>query len=315
MANKAQPSARIMVLLAIKLAVSISLMAWLASLIDWLELALVLKQADLLWLTCAFLTQGLVLLLANVRWWLLLRPLAKIRFAPTQTPYWYGAFANNFLPAGLGADLARVGARFDPRLKRRAVLASVTVERLLALFSLTLICGAALAIRGEALGWPVMWGLVLTVGSLVGLGTLVLPFSVVRIWNFLPGRSAIIEGLSTGIDRIRADRANLLGAFAVALALQMLCLVNFHFLGIALGATQPWWHYWLAVPVALLAAALPISFGGLGVREAAYVTLAANLGMDRDVAAAVSFLFVVELVVLTVPGVLVGLGMRTVRRR
>ena len=100
-----------------KMALSATLMAFLFSRVPVRSLAGSLRQADWRWLGLAFS----VLLASNVlgayQWWRLLGAVGtRIPFWKVCTYYHVGLFFNNFLPAGIGGDIARVvdASRYGP---------------------------------------------------------------------------------------------------------------------------------------------------------------------------------------------------------
>jgi uncharacterized membrane protein YbhN (UPF0104 family) len=59
----------------------------------------------------------------------------------------------------------------------------------------------------------------------------------------------------------------------------------------AVGLSVPLWYFVLFIPLVHMIGALPISFGGLGVREGGYVTFLALIGIGKDQALALGFLW------------------------
>jgi len=62
--------------------------------------------------------------------------------------------------------------------------------------------------------------------------------------------------------------------------------------------------------VVLVAASIPVTVGGLGVREAAAITLFVSAGMSQENAAAVSLLFIPVLLLSGLPGLWFFLRMK-----
>jgi uncharacterized membrane protein YbhN (UPF0104 family) len=54
----------------------------------------------------------------------------------------------------------------------------------------------------------------------------------------------------------------------------------------ALGVVVPFWYLLLCIPLVHILSALPVSFGGIGVRESGYVVFLSLVGIDRDKALA-----------------------------
>ena len=84
--------------------------------------------------------------------------------------------------------------------------------------------------------------------------------------------------------------------------LQLVEAVVFYLFGVGVGVEMNFVTYVLVVPMIYVAASLPLSIGGLGVREAAAVTLFMAVGMSEGDAGAVSFLYIPILLSASLPG-------------
>jgi uncharacterized membrane protein YbhN (UPF0104 family) len=78
-------------------------------------------------------------------------------------------------------------------------------------------------------------------------------------------------------------------------------------LGHNLGLGLPVAAYFAAVPVAFMAAGLPLSLGGLGVREGVLVSLLVVAGADKHMAVALAVLFLVIIWTSVLPGLVLFL--------
>ena len=61
----------------------------------------------------------------------------------------------------------------------------------------------------------------------------------------------------------------------------------------------------IAAPLAVLVASLPISIGGLGVREGAFVLIMQQLGVNAEVAAAAALLAILPLLFASIVGAII----------
>src|SRR5258706_480842 len=133
-------------------------------------------------------------------------------------------------------------------------------------------------------GLPALGGLVLAFAAAVPLAAWIgVHAEASRLWRMV--RSPAILATSLGIH------AMTLAAVAV------LCM------GLKPGAPL-WWQMALLTPAAMLAAAVPVSVGGWGVREAALVALAAAFAIPQSDALAVSIAFGVMMLANGVIGAL-----------
>lgn len=201
--------------------------------------------------------------------------------------YWVGFFYNSFLPGGVGGDVVR-GIVTRQSFGARGTTASMTVvlvERVLGLSGLLLIVAASAILRPvegaeEALPYS-MVGLVLAVGAVtaVAVGR--------RLAPHLPGRLSTLAGSLPVIE----SWPPFAGALGISLITQTIvaltgyCLL--HAIDPAIGVTDALF----VVPLAMAAAFFPLSVGGAGAREAAFVGLCGiAFGMPESDALAASLL-------------------------
>jgi uncharacterized membrane protein YbhN (UPF0104 family) len=181
--------------------------------------------------------------------------------------YWLGMYYNLFLPGGIGGDGYKVWLlhkRGEAGLKD-LVLATLS-DRAMGLLALTAIGLAFLPWMAPVLplqhSWP-WWGIpALVAGAWIVLRLVARPFLAV-FWKTL-GWSALVQGIQV---------------VAVLALLQMTA------------APTPWTGYLFLFLVSSLFTALPISYGGAGARELAFLLGASQLGLPEAPAVAVSLLF------------------------
>lgn len=266
-----------------------------------LDFNLLLRAADNLpLLAVAFLLLLCTVPIASFRWWMLLRGLnlnLSIGWAFTVT--FISLFFHTFLPGAYGGDVVRVamGYRALGRSLNRLTF-SVVVDRLSGLLALLLLGVAVIPVLPNELGSRMGWIAILFVlAGVVGV-IVVLRFSpwVILLVNRLPARLArplarIVGEVSAALGEYVAQPAIVAVAVLVSV-LQYVLVVGalavlgqaMHFESIALST------YTIAGVWALVANALPISPGGLGVGEAAFAQLTAALSSSSEAGYATIFL-------------------------
>lgn len=309
-------------LLVAKVAISVGLLSFLLRRIPAHQFRDVMLEARLEWLAAA----GALLFASNVlgswQWSRLLRA-AEIRmpFWKALAYYHVGLFFNNFLPANIGGDLARItdSARYGPT--KTAALSAVLMDRLIGTIAL-----ASLALFTAL---PVLDRFHLTVIYLALVGFFVL--SVTLLWAvfqpaLLPalerllarvglGRlSPHLDDLARRLTRYRGERALLLGMFGVALVTQISRVGVHALVARALALEVPLVYFFLFVPILAVIVSLPISLNGIGVREGAGILLFGLVGVDRAPAFSLQFLTYLVAVAVSLIGGLVFL-LRIPRRR
>jgi uncharacterized protein (TIRG00374 family) len=229
--------------------------------------------------------------------------------------YFAGLFLNNFFLGSVGGDSYRVFGVYRTTGIGQATLAATLLERITGLVALCLL--GTIAVLLEYNDLPGAYRLVLlalTGGSaVIGVAVMLTPGLVEGIarpfLKLAKGRlSERIEGVLEGMRR---------GGRPGPIALALLVTVSAQ-------AVRIWTHWWcaaalgidvdpgdlfVAIPVVAVAAGLPISVGGLGVREGSGVLLLAPLGIAEPAAVAMEFLaYLVGVVTSLLGGIAFLLG-------
>ncbi|NKB65999.1 MAG: flippase-like domain-containing protein [Candidatus Latescibacteria bacterium] len=282
---------------ALKLLVSLALIFYLSGQVDMGGLEAVFKRLSPAWLVAAVVFFFISNVLGAVQWYLLLQAQdLAVRFRQALGLYLVGVFFNNVLLGNIGGDAVRV---YDiKRLTGRASggLAATFMDRFFGLFSLCTLALAAypLIARDQrawviSLLWPVWLGLLglLALGLSRRLGQL---FQTASGW-LLPVRVATwVRGLQENIGIYRDHGGLLTGVFAIGLGVQFSRILVYWSAGMAVGLAAELIHFICFQPVAAILAALPISIGGLGVRENTLVGLFGGVGVAQETATAMSLL-------------------------
>src|SRR5262249_21320657 len=93
-------------------------------------------------------------------------------------------------------------------------------------------------------------------------------------------KSDLLKRIDRALLSLRNKKADLFGALALTIGLQMVVMVAVWCAGHALGIRKAKFiHYVAFVPIGYLFNALPISFGGVGLMEGAYLKLFRDAGV------------------------------------
>src|SRR5215471_8115013 len=207
---------------------------------------------------------------------------AALDLASSAQCYFGGLFGTLFLPSIIGGDVVRlaVGLRKSPR--PAAVLAGNVVDRFLDVAAqATLVLLGLLLLPGSLPGqFRTLARKLLLVGSLVAIALLLLLAFIAK--PLLAGRSA---GFRRRIARFRhafravkrAPEIVIFGWLLGVLIQGTFILLN-ALLAISCGLFLPFRVWLLAWPLAKLAALLPLTQGGMGIREAVLVALLLPFG-------------------------------------
>lgn len=231
-------------------------------------------------------------------------------------PFFIGAFFNNFLPSSTGGDVYRIYHIHSEQHGPAAAFSPVITERILGLTTLLLIASVAFSFYGgnnpiiNQVGYATISFLI---GLVLFLATLGIPATYWPMHRFLERwiKYKLVAGFLQVAEAIHAyvKRPTLMLKVIILSALMHSCMIFlFGMLGHGVGAMMPITSYVLAVPLILVAAGLPITIGGLGVREATAITLFAALGMQQGDAGAIAILFIPALLLASIPGLIFFLG-------
>ncbi len=281
----------------VKLLVSAALIAYLVSGLDGRQLGQIFAGTNLTLFGAAIVFFALSNVLGAVQWFMLLRAQQLvITFRQALTFYLVGVFFNNVLLGNIGGDALRI---YDIRRltgESSGGVAATVMDRFIGLFSTCTLALFAYPLVAEvprgglvSVLLPVWAGLVVIL--MMGLSR--------RIGGFLEGLIAhwtpnvvgdLIGRLRRSIVVYRHCPGLLLGAWLISLSVQFCRILVYWAAGLAIHMNPGLIYFMCFQPVAAIIAALPISIGGLGVRENTLVRLFLPLGIAREVSTAMSLL-------------------------
>ena len=243
------------------------------------------------------------------RWWLLLKghgfdvPLSRVFFVT-----YAGAFFNNFLPGSVGGDLTKAILAASGEERKAAVAGTVILDRIIGL-SVMIVLGAV-SLTPEAGFWWSPSGDRRLVYLIYGLlGALVLGYVVYfsppfrKLLGLLPFKKTVAE-LDEVFRSAREKKALVSKAAGLSLAAQASGILCIYGLARALGIPDlQVVKFFIFEPIIFIVTALPISLGGWGVQEFVYQRLFGDFGgMDPNHAIALSVLYKLTLILVSVPG-------------
>ena len=255
------------------------------------EIADALRHADRTWILFGWLSYSVVEVIATVRWQMLLRIQGiTLHWLRTFAIVMIGLFFNMFLPGLVAGDAVRLYFVFKcaPRQKTRATL-SVAMDRILGMLSVLFLAGLSIAVRFR---WLSRSGatlhIVYLVLALLGIGCVcvLLLFGAVRfgLLRRLPKRMPFRAAFSESGKALQLYGAHL-GlmsiAFAITVVAHIVLYLTFYCAAESLqgtsGANLSVIDILSIMPLVNTVTALPISFGGVGVRETLFQELLGNL--------------------------------------
>lgn len=271
---------------------------------DWPRLVDVLRGTDLALFAVACAAHAAAIAANAWRWMVVTRHLGTpMGQRDALVGSFEANFFNQFLPSSVGGDPVKALRAYDAGAGPGQALLGVLIDRAYGLWFMTL-CVVALTVgfRSPVASTPAfpviaVAAAVAAVGAIVavGVGALplerVLPRWLAPVWALVKGFS----GLACHPSRLAEVTASLVVSNAMILASFIVCG---RALGLAIGPVDGA----LVMFGMLLAAMIPVSLGGWGVREGVAVLLLTATGASAAQAVAVSLLFGLAMSVVALAG-------------
>jgi len=266
--------------------------------IDIYHLLVNIKNADkhLLWL--AFFTLFFNYLLCLYRWEMLLKaanihlPLRRIIIS-----FSGGIFFSLFLPSTIGGDLARSIDLATHTKRPREVVATVLLDRLSGYAGLVTIVLFSLFFGWRFVQYPsvLLSVTIITAVLIVILEVLFNNFLFSKVNKLLNSPNAgkireSIKNLHEEMYIFRQQKKLILKNLVMSLIIQAITPITFYITALSLGIKKDIIYFFIFLPIISAITLLPISIGGLGVRENMTVLFFAKAGINQNLAVALSLL-------------------------
>lgn len=300
--------------------ISAAILWWLSTRIDMAEAVRAVFTVRLPHLLFVLALVGIDRVIMIYRWVLLLRASGvAITTAKAADIFLVSSFVGSFLPAGVGADMARAyalrnhiplpGQGGGPVGGGEAV-ASVVVDRLLGTLSLALmgVVGLLAWTSAAASDWRALAVIALLIAISVGafwIDHAVRAVLADRAHATRVGRALL--RLADAMSRYRDRKATLAAVFFWSVAIQVIRIVEAYALGLGLGLSVPFAYYLLFMPLGLLMLLLPISVSGFGLPQGVFVWMLRPVGVPDEASFALSTLIIVTGLAGNIPGLLLWL--------
>lgn len=271
----------------LKLALSVVLLALLAYETDTAGLRQAMLAADPGWFAVALAGNVFSQVVSAIRWGMLTQPVGfSDPYRRLIAYYFSGMYLNLFAPSTVAGDIGR--ALFLAKGRRRALaFTTVLADRIIGLAALVLIGAlATLLLRGVPLPGFARWIAGVT-PPLIFAGWMMLPKLVSRI---LPARNRWRRLVERDLAPYWNDRGLLARSMVVSGCFHLIQIGTQVALARALGLPIDARFFLVFVPIVNILGMLPMSFSGIGVREAGYWYFLTQLGVDRESAIALGLL-------------------------
>jgi hypothetical protein len=246
------------------------------------------------WLAGGLLCGYLALHLVGVVKWRTLINLAgaDLPFLQAVRCYYAGLFGNIFLPSLVGGDFVKAGIAFRHTHSKTAVVLGSLIDRIQDTIGLLAVAGIGALLLPRALD-PKSQRVFFTISAVLlaaaAFGLLSIFLMPVRRFPFKIRR--LLARVRSGIRALSKRPSRVFLCFCFGMFIQS-CLIAINFrLGEESGLHVPFYVWLFAWPLSKLSGLIPITQGGIGVREVALVGLLAPFGAPAVLTAAVGLVF------------------------
>lgn len=282
----------------VRLAGSAVILALLFTVLPAGDLVAAMRRLPLAGWGLAIATYLALHLIGVAKWRLLVNAAgAGLPFVDAVRAYYSGLFGNTFLPSIVGGDVVRAGVAFGAVRSRSGLLLGSLVDRMQDIVALGAVAGAGALLSPRALA-PESRTVFMALGLLLAAAG---AFALVA-WFALPTRRLPFGWRRKLVAVRRAVRSTasrpsrLVAALSLGILLQSLLVVLNWMLGRTIGIDIPLYVWLFVWPLAKISGLLPVTQGGIGVREAAQAALFAPFGVPAVMAVATGLVFEVVII-------------------
>gem|GEM_PF-6425366 len=217
------------------------------------------------------------------RFYLLVGIRQHVRLVPIVKQYMIAAMFNMVFPSVIGGDGIRVFLLAEENLPKKEGLLFILLERILGLLCLLILSAFFSFFLSDMT-------LYLRVGVLVGaffslIGIYVFFFSPISIsFQKIP----VIKKLDPLLQSLRTHKKTMIQVFFYSFLFQICSVLLSYLSALAFGIHLSFIPFLVFVPLVWVVLMLPLSIGGIGIREAAFVYFFAQVGLDTESAFIVS---------------------------
>lgn len=289
--------------------VSLALLTYIFSQLDLSQIDEILVNSQPVLLLAVVFIYVLERLLAAYRWHLLLGTIhALIPWRIALQITFISSFFGNFLPGIVGSELIRIYAITKSTANLSAAVSTIVFDRAIGALALMGIALSAIAFAPKNIPVSInIASVVVLILLIVGLFVVTQSKSREKIFKVFRYLSPDIirpriERLFLAIELIATRKKVLIVSVFLAIMFQLLRIIAVAVGAYALNYEIPIVYFLLYVPIILVVMMIPISIGGLGVREAGFVYFFGAELMPPEAAFTLSLVIYAATVIAPSPG-------------
>jgi uncharacterized protein (TIRG00374 family) len=281
----------------LRIVVSIILFSFILFFLNWQDIKKAIIKADARILLVAFSLHIIGLLISVIRWQVLLKAVGiKENFKNLLVIYWVSLFYNLFLPTSIGGDLVRVYDLNRATGKLEGSIASVIMDRLTGMIVLLSIALAAILFNAKLYNPKLLFlTTILLLVFIVFFALLIFEktrtvFKVMVPSKILKFMHSKLNQFLNAFNYYKTNYKVLVITIIWGIFLQFNVILYFYLIGKSLRIGLDFVHYCIAIPIIQVVTLIPVSLSGIGVREAATITILSSFNAKSELAFSLSVL-------------------------
>ena len=296
--------------LLLRCTVGVAVLAFLIRRSDLQSLTIVWDANTAMGLALATLIIAGAQVCSALRWRFLLGNEDGLPFSYLLRIYFIGFFFGLFLPTSVGGDAVRAATVSKGAKRPGWTISSVVLERALGLVAMMGLLAAGGLVAPQVFQFAVgkatfnasISSTMIAIAAPIGL---VLMFVAFRLLKSSPRASKLAaDAIALWTSCLQRPGA-FASAFGMSIVVQTAYLIAWYQLAVSLGLQVPFTSFLVFVPFVSIAAMLPITISGIGLREGAWAMLLASYGVGSADAVAFSLLYFAAFMVVGLFGGLV----------
>ncbi|MDI6759033.1 MAG: lysylphosphatidylglycerol synthase transmembrane domain-containing protein [Candidatus Omnitrophota bacterium] len=285
----------------LRVGISLTLLVFLFRQVDRKSLFEIIKKTDKFILFTGFFTFFSGYVFALLRWEMLLRALNfSLSLKRVVISFSSGIFFNLFLPSTIGGDLMRSLDLAAHTKRPKEVVATVLLDRLSGYTGMVL-----LALISLGIGYKFVWekSIILPVAIITTLLIIIL-FFLFNKHAYIGVSRLIHSPMAGGLNRLKNQIRNfhkelhyfkrhkgvILNNVLFSVLIQAITPLAFFLIALSMGIRLNAIYFFVFLPIITAISLLPVSIGGLGLRDAATIYFFAKAGLGKDTAFAMSLI-------------------------
>jgi uncharacterized protein (TIRG00374 family) len=295
----------------LKLFVSAALLFYIYISIPWKDVSDVILSTSIDLLILSILFQIFSYLLLAYRWGIIVRGFnASITSNDIIKVSYIGTAFNNILPGSIGGDFVRGAYIIKKGMSLKSSILSLVIDRFLGLFFTLIFVFIFLYIYSNNDPFLSNINLLIMI-MMLALLFLIVVFKVSffhkKTNRFLYKTLSLgyyekITPIIKSLYNYSIKKNLIIGLFIMTIAATILEILVFWLASKSLGMNYSLYLFIIAVPLTILISTLPISLGGLLVREASGLFLLSILGIEMLDASSIIILYIPILIISSIPG-------------